>query len=354
MYEAIAAATPSRTPSGSMSSTGARAGTAARTTYATAGVGEEPPPPVSTQPVAAEVTQPVALETEPRRKRGERISEEGVPREEEEAPETPTGVRVFVVAYALLLGLTAFGLGIAGGATNFWVTVRARRRREARRRACAARGCDAMLLAAVWARARFRVALAWLWRARAAARCTAHRMLCPRRARALRSCASPQRCITFHGADALQAHRPPFRTQIRYIDPTPLGPVASFFHGGLWHSCGPTGCRYIAPKNARPFQNTAQAFYFGHIIFAYIACTVLLVAVMRARKRQHSELSKTAGLIFIFAGMCGVIAMSSFVGKTNDSVLGASSVFYSWSFGLFTAAWATILGLVVPLCYMVA
>jgi len=34
--------------------------------------------------------------------------------------------------------------------------------------------------------------------------------------------------------------------------------------------------------------------------------------------------------------------------------LGAQTVFYSWSFGLFTAAWAAMLGLVVPLCYLVA
>ena len=34
--------------------------------------------------------------------------------------------------------------------------------------------------------------------------------------------------------------------------------------------------------------------------------------------------------------------------------LGANVVFYNWSFGLFTAAWATLLGLVVPLCYLVA
>jgi hypothetical protein len=81
---------------------------------------------------------------------------------------------------------------------------------------------------------------------------------------------------------------------------------------------------------------------------------VLLVAVVRARKRAHSELSKTAGLLFMLAGMCGVIAMSTFVGRTNESVLGADSVFWSWSFGLFTAAWAAILGLVVPLCYIVA
>ena len=81
---------------------------------------------------------------------------------------------------------------------------------------------------------------------------------------------------------------------------------------------------------------------------------VLLVAVLRARKRQHSELSKSAGITFIFAGLCGVIAMSSYVGKTNDTSLGADEVFYSWSFGLFTAAWATVLGLVVPLCYIMA
>lgn len=34
--------------------------------------------------------------------------------------------------------------------------------------------------------------------------------------------------------------------------------------------------------------------------------------------------------------------------------LGADNVFYNWSFGIFTAAWATLLGLVVPLCYIVA
>ncbi len=44
--------------------------------------------------------------------------------------------------------------------------------------------------------------------------------------------------------------------------------------------------------------------------------------------------------------------MSSFVGKTDINLAGADSVFYSWSFGIFTAAWATLLGLVVPLCYI--
>jgi hypothetical protein len=142
--------------------------------------------------------------------------------------------------------------------------------------------------------------------------------------------------------------------QARYIDPTPQGPVATFFHGGFWHSCEPRGCRYVKPSIARPFQNASQAFYLLMVIISYVACTILLVAVVRARKRMHSELSKTAGLLFILAGLCGVVAMSSFVGKTNDSVLGADNVFYSWSFGLFTAGWATLLGLVVPLCYLVA
>ena len=143
---------------------------------------------------------------------------------------------------------------------------------------------------------------------------------------------------------------------------------------------------------ARPFQNSAQAFYFLNIIIACAGCMVLLVAVTRARKRRHSELAKAAGLVFLLAGLCGVIAMSSYVGKTNDTVrpctrcatvsrftlrsadafatacvivadaasspaaqsLGANVVFYNWSFGLFTAAWATLLGLVVPLCYIVA
>ena len=79
---------------------------------------------------------------------------------------------------------------------------------------------------------------------------------------------------------------------------------------------------------------------------------VLLVAVVRARSRKHSELSKSAAMVFIFAGLCGIIAMSSYVGKTNDTSLGADNVFFNWSFGIFTAAWAITLGLVVPLCYI--
>ena len=71
---------------------------------------------------------------------------------------------------------------------------------------------------------------------------------------------------------------------------------------------------------ARPFQNSSQAFYFLTIIIACAGCMVLLVAVTRARKRRHSELAKAAGLVFLLAGLCGVIAMSSYVGKTTDTV----------------------------------
>ena len=93
-----------------------------------------------------------------------------------------------------------------------------------------------------------------------------------------------------------------------------------YFHGGFWHSCGANGCRYIKPTLARPFQNSAQAFYFLAMIIATAGCVVLLMAVVRATKRRHAELSKAAGLTFLFAGLCGVIAMSSYVGKTNDTV----------------------------------
>ena len=52
-------------------------------------------------------------------------------------------------------------------------------------------------------------------------------------------------------------------------------------------------------------------------------------------------------------------AASSIAGAEAPAVswnqsLGADNVFYNWSFGIFTAAWATLLGLVVPLCYIVA
>ena len=93
-----------------------------------------------------------------------------------------------------------------------------------------------------------------------------------------------------------------------------------YFHGGFWHSCGSNGCRYVKPTVARPFQNASQAFYLLSIIIATAGCVVLLMAVMRAYKRRHAELSKAAGLTFLFAGLCGVIAMSSYVGKTNDTV----------------------------------
>lgn len=105
--------------------------------------------------------------------------------------------------------------------------------------------------------------------------------------------------------------------QLRYSNP---GGLQRNFHGGFWHSCSGNGCRYVSPTVARPFQNAAQAFYFLTIFIAFIASMVLLVAVTRARKRRHSELAKAAGLTFIFAGLCGVISMSSYVGKTNDTV----------------------------------
>lgn len=108
---------------------------AARTTFATTGVGREmespPPPPAPViQPVAAEVPAVSSLETE--RKRGGRELEEGrgrreriVEEEEEGAREAAPKVHSFVLAYTLLLALTALGLTIAGGATNYWVSVRA-------------------------------------------------------------------------------------------------------------------------------------------------------------------------------------------------------------------------------------
>ena len=105
--------------------------------------------------------------------------------------------------------------------------------------------------------------------------------------------------------------------QLRYSEP---GGARRDYHGGFWHSCGAAGCRYIKPTVARPFQNSSQAFYFLTIIIACAGCMVLLVAVTRARKRRHSELAKAAGLVFLLAGLCGVIAMSSYVGKTNDTV----------------------------------
>ena len=110
---------------------------AARTTFATVGAGREmeapPPPPAQPviQPVAAEVPAVSSLETE--RKRGGRELEEGRGRrdreriaeeEEEGAREAAPKVHSFVLAYTLLLALTALGLTIAGGATNYWVSVR--------------------------------------------------------------------------------------------------------------------------------------------------------------------------------------------------------------------------------------
>ncbi len=105
---------------------------AARTTFATTGVGASSAPttpqvsqPIVAQPVAAEVPggAVVALETEPRRKRGERAEETGEEEAERAREEAPV-VSTALLAYALLLGLTALGLGIAGGATNYWVSVR--------------------------------------------------------------------------------------------------------------------------------------------------------------------------------------------------------------------------------------
>ncbi len=124
IYAVIAASFSGARPAATMS------GTAARTTYATTGIAEEtplpPPPPVTpvVTPVVTTDVPRVALETEePRRKRGERaerVSEEGEERAEEVAPVVST----FILSYTLLLALTAFGLAIAGGATNFWVVVR--------------------------------------------------------------------------------------------------------------------------------------------------------------------------------------------------------------------------------------
>ncbi len=141
---------------------------AARTTFATTGVSEAPPPVQPSVPAATvevPVTPVVALETEePRRKRGERISEEGVAAGEERAEEVEPAVQTFLLSYALLLALTAFGLGIAGGATNFWVV------RRALRCACDVHSACFALSACACLRIGARGGWAWAMRLRCAAR----------------------------------------------------------------------------------------------------------------------------------------------------------------------------------------
>ena len=174
---------------------------------------------------------------------------------------TSQSLYMFTLAYAFVLGLTALGLAITGGSTNYWVSA-------------------------------------------------------------------------------------------RYIDNTPQGPLASFFHGGFWHTCGPKGCKYISPTKARPFQNSSQAFFFLLLFILALGAIFHLVALAAAKRKAHTDLAKTSGLLFTLSGICGIIAMSSYVGKTQNNLATADSIFYSWSFGLFTASWATLLGLVVPLCYI--
>ena len=138
----------------------------------------------------------------------------------------------------------------------------------------------------------------------------------------------------------------------RNIQPGPTGPTASFRHQGLWETCDQDNCERIKPQDAAPFENAAQAFFIIFVVLTALASMILLTGVAQARRKAHSEVSKTAGLVFIFAGLSGVVAMSSYVGKTAMILASADSIFYNWSFGLFCAAWAVILGLVVPLCYI--
>ena len=138
----------------------------------------------------------------------------------------------------------------------------------------------------------------------------------------------------------------------RYINNSPAGPVASFSHGGLWHTCGSNGCHYDSPKKARPYQRASQAFFLCFIFALLLGAIVHLMALAQARRKAHSDLAKASGLIYVLASVCGIISMSSFVGKTMNNLHAADNVFFSWSFGLATAGWASLLGLVVPLCYI--
>ncbi len=109
---------------------------AARTTFATTPIqGEVAPPPPAAVPVSRGVSesaaQPVVIsattqpaEIETRRKTGRR-DVEAAEREEERFDPNPPGLHAFALTYAFLLGLVALGMAIAGGATNYWVTVRA-------------------------------------------------------------------------------------------------------------------------------------------------------------------------------------------------------------------------------------
>ena len=104
---------------------------------------------------------------------------------------------------------------------------------------------------------------------------------------------------------------PAGRLQVRYIDDTPQGPLASFFHGGFWHTCGPQGCTYVSPTKARPFQNASQAFFFAFLFLTVVAAMILIMAMAAARRKAHSEIAKTAALVYIFAGVCAPLLASA-------------------------------------------
>jgi hypothetical protein len=146
-----------------------------------------------------------------------------------------------------------------------------------------------------------------------------------------------------------------------------------YHRDGLFRQCGLNGCDSVSTKDAAGFDVAARALgaslpmprslttaslikspagiIFGILI---VPCCLLTAIASAAHPGMRSDLSRLAGMMAFFTGAVGVSAMASFVNNKNRQLLlaGANNVFYGWSFGVFTAAWAVMLGFVMPLLYI--
>jgi hypothetical protein len=134
-----------------------------------------------------------------------------------------------------------------------------------------------------------------------------------------------------------------------------------FYHSGLWSDCGPMGCVHDNTNSARGYVRVARAFAILLIVFSFSLSFIHLpiVAAIAGRRagRAHSNNAKFAGMCWLFTAACGIISMSAFYDRRSRELLfdrSINHVFWDWSFGTFTAAWALALGLVAPLCFIAA
>ena len=114
-------------------------------------------------------------------------------------------------------------------------------------------------------------------------------------------------------------------------------------------------------SSAPPYVRVARAFALITIILSFLLSVLHLpvVASIAARRSgcAHSNAAKLAGMMWLFTGACGIVSMATFFSRRHNELLVDGSinhVFWDWSFGTFTAAWALALGVIAPLCFIAA